>query len=187
MKIRTIAIGIALLVGLVGAGAWIIQHETNLLKPQAPSNDFRLVTWKDLEPPNSQPPMRVRDSYGLLKDDDPKTAELMRDMQELLDNAPTVPELNDTAVKLAGYLVPLDESKGGLKEFLLVPYYGACVHTPPPPGNQIVHVFSSKPVQGFRSMDTVWVSGVIKTSRQKSAVGNSGYRLDAVAVTEYVR
>lgn len=48
-------------------------------------------------------------------------------------------DLNDKNVTLAGYMLPLDMSGKQVREFLLVPYMGACIHTPPPPPNQIVH------------------------------------------------
>jgi uncharacterized protein len=83
--------------------------------------------------------------------------------------------------------VPLDDAKSGLKEFLLVPYFGACIHTPPPPANQIVHVLTgTQPIKGFRSMDPVWVNGTLKTARQDSAMGNSAYRIEASSVERYV-
>ena len=54
--------------------------------------------------------------------------------------------LNGQYVKLPGYVVPLESDAGGLlSEFLLVPYYGACIHVPPPPSNQIVYVRLNKP------------------------------------------
>ncbi|HOB95556.1 MAG TPA: DUF3299 domain-containing protein, partial [Aquabacterium sp.] len=67
----------------------------------------------------------------------------------------------------------------------LVPYFGACIHTPPPPANQIVLVVPAKPAGGFRSMDTVWVSGVLRTVRNNSPMGSSGYRLEAALVERY--
>lgn len=36
--------------------------------------------------------------------------------------------LDGAAVKLAGYPVPHDQVKGEVKEFLQVPYFGACIH-----------------------------------------------------------
>ena len=60
-------------------------------------------------------------------------------------------------VRIPGVVVPLEDSKDGLKEFLLVPYFGACVHSPPPPANQIVHVLPKSPAKGLRSMDAVWI------------------------------
>ncbi|MGI9201102.1 MAG: DUF3299 domain-containing protein [Woeseiaceae bacterium] len=51
-----------------------------------------------------------------------------------------VKELDGTFVRIPGYAVPLELSGSKVTEFLLVPYVGACIHTPPPPPNQIVHV-----------------------------------------------
>ena len=66
-----------------------------------------------------------------------------------------------------------------------LPYFGACIHTPPPPANQIVWVVPAKPAAGFHSMDTVWVSGTLRGNRSDSPMGASGYRLDAVLVEAY--
>ncbi len=63
-------------------------------------------------------------------------------------DAPVVKELDGQQVKLPGYIVPLEVSEEGrTTEFLLVPYYGACIHVPPPPSNQIVHIFSEMGVR----------------------------------------
>jgi hypothetical protein len=106
-------------------------------------------------------------------------------MREAWDNAPTNPALVGQAVRLPGFVVPLEDTKDGLKEFLLVPYFGACIHSPPPPANQIVHVLPRTPVKGFRSMDTVWVSGPLATVRTDSYMGASGYRIEATEVVRY--
>lgn len=82
-------------------------------------------------------------------------------------------------------MVPLEEVRGNITEFLLVPYFGACIHSPPPPANQIVFVLPKTGVKGFRAMDTVWVTGRLVTTRQSSFMGASGYRLDASTVERY--
>ena len=87
----------------------------------------------------------------MLSDGDPQAIEMMSQLREAWDNAPTVSALDGASGKLAGYLVPLDPVKGELKQFLLVPYFGACIHTPPPPANQIVHVLLAKPIKGFKN------------------------------------
>ena len=79
----------------------------------------------------------------------------------------------------------LDQAKDGLREFLLVPYFGACIHTPPPPANQIVHVRSQTPVKGLRSMDAVWVSGTLQIDSTKTDMGVSGYAMIAHQVQAY--
>ena len=51
-----------------------------------------------------------------------------------------VDDLDGRYVLLPGYVVPLEFSDSRIIEFLLVPWVGACIHKPPPPANQIVHV-----------------------------------------------
>ncbi len=77
----------------------------------------------------------------------------------------SVGELNGASIKMPGYVLPLEFSGRKLTEFLLVPWVGACIHTPPPPPNQIVHVVLD-PENSFesRSMyEPVWVSGEMLT------------------------
>jgi uncharacterized membrane protein len=45
-----------------------------------------------------------------------------------------------SSVRIPGYVLPLEFKDRKAVEFLLVPTVGACIHTPPPPANQIVHV-----------------------------------------------
>jgi uncharacterized protein len=86
--------------------------------------------------------------------------------------------MNGARIRLPSYVVPLDASRGELKQFLLVPYFGACI---PPPANQIVHVMLSAPKR-LRTMDVVWVSGTLHTQRQDSPMGMSRYSLQASGV-----
>lgn len=68
-----------------------------------------------------------------------------------------------------------------------MPYYGACIHTPPPPSNQVVHVVMDQPVQGMRTMDTVWVSGRLEVTSFTTEMGVAGYRIDRAEVSPYER
>ncbi len=154
--------------------------------PATTASTFREIQWDELVPKGWDPFAKFKlGKLGMLSDSDPRVQDMMQELREVLDNAPTVAALDGAAVKLPGFVVPLDEGKDGLKEFLLVPYFGACIHTPPPPANQIVHIVMAKPVKGVRTMDTVWVSGKLKAHRGDSVMGTSGYRLDAVLVNRY--
>lgn len=157
-------------------------------KPSTTGSGYTEIRWDDLVPKGWDPMQGMdKNTAGMaaLNDGDPKVVAMMQKLRELWDNAPTEPQLNNTRVKLPGYLVPLEESAAGHTEFLLVPYFGACIHTPPPPANQIVLVLPAKPAAGFRSMDTVWVSGTLKATRSNSPMGASGYRLEAAVVERY--
>lgn len=157
--------------------------KTDAAKP-APGQP-RLIAWEELVPKDWDPMKEFKGmDLSKLQDGDPRANELLMKMQEVSNNAPTNPAMNGVEIKLPGFIVPLEESKGEVTEFLLVPYFGACIHTPPPPANQIVHV---RPRQGakFRAMDTVWITGKLQTLRNDSMMGVSGYHVTAESVTKY--
>ena len=148
---------------------------------------YREINWDELVPKDWDPFKEMKGmNLAGLSDSDPRAADMLQRMREFWDNAPVNPQLNEQSIRIPGFVVPLDDSKAGMKEFLLVPYFGACIHTPPPPSNQIVHVVPRVAAKGFRSMDTVWVSGTLKAAKSDTVMGSSGYRLEAVIVEPYV-
>ena len=153
------------------------------------SQVFRETRWFELAPEGWDPYQQLRQArQGLtgLSDADPRAIDLLKQMREIWNNAPTNTKLDGAAVRIAGYVVPLDESRKGLAEFLLVPYFGACIHTPPPPSNQIIHVRLQRAMPGVRAMDPVWVSGAIHAERSDSSMGMSSYAMNGIAVERYV-
>ncbi|MGJ7530664.1 DUF3299 domain-containing protein [Variovorax sp. GB1P17] len=151
--------------------------------------DDREISWDDLVPKDWDPMKSFRDlqHLGALPDSDARVQKLYDRMRKVWDEAPTVPSLAGQAVKIPGFLVPLEAGKDGIREFLLVPYFGACIHTPPPPANQIIHVRSASPLKGLRTMDAVWVSGKLGLERSNSDLGVTGYSLSARHVTKYTQ
>lgn len=96
-------------------------------------------------------------------------------------------ELNNTPIRIPGFVVPLEGDQDMVTEFLLVPYFGACIHYPPPPPNQIVYVTTEK---GFRLEDwwePVWVEGTIRTEiRDVQDMATVGYAIsEPSAITLY--
>ena len=95
-------------------------------------------------------------------------------------------ELQGKPVKIPGFTVPLEDFASSATEFLLVPYVGACVHTPPPPPNQLVYVEMD---QGKRAkMDgwnPVWLEGILHIEDVTSVYGASSYRVVGTSVTPY--
>lgn len=146
----------------------------------------RTITWEALVPSGWDPFKDFKDlNFQLMDDADPRAAQMLKRMRDVWDNAPTNSTLVGQNVRIPGFVVPLEDSKEGLKEFLLVPYFGACVHSPPPPANQIVHVLPKSPAKGYRSMDAVWISGTLTAGKTDSYMGAAGYRIEAVSVTPY--
>lgn len=170
-----------LLQGLIAAFCWG-------MTPWLQAKDqFPEITWDELVPSDWDPMKSFQDlpELATLPDSDPRVQALYDQLRKIWDEAPTIPSLEGRAVKIPGFIVPLEGGKEGLREFLLVPYFGACIHTPPPPANQIIHVKSNPPVQGFQSMSSVWVSGTISLVRANSELGVSGYSMQAEQVEEY--
>jgi uncharacterized protein len=166
------------LAGLLGLGC---------IAAAGPAAAQKETTWEELIPKDWDPMKNLSvGNIGLVPEGSAKERDMMRQMREVWDNAPTVARMDGASVRLPGYVVPLEEVNGGLKEFLLVPYFGACIHSPPPPSNQVVHVLASEPLKGFRTMDTVWVSGTLKINRQDSAMGASSYQIKGPTVEPYV-
>lgn len=101
--------------------------------------------------------------------------------------------LDGETVRMPGYLLPLEFSGKEVTEFLLVPYVGACIHTPPPPPNQIVHVKPDKPVANLTVFAPIWVTGRMSTVSAKKSLSlvdgaadiDVGYSMRASLVEPY--
>jgi hypothetical protein len=144
----------------------------------------RTAKWDELLPKDWDPLKQFRDKSGAVREGSAREMEMMEELRKAWDNAPTRPELNGSRLRLPGYVVPLDSSAAGLKEFLLVPYFGARIHSPPPPANQIVYVKLAKPA-AIKTMDAVWVSGTLSTGRSDSPMGVSGYAMAGDLIEPY--
>ena len=61
------------------------------------------------------------------------------------------------AIRIPGFIVPLeqnDEQKA--TAFFVVPYFGACLHMPPPPPNQILYVEYEEGIAVENLYDPYW-------------------------------
>ncbi|MBB5392026.1 MULTISPECIES: DUF3299 domain-containing protein [unclassified Herbaspirillum] len=147
---------------------------------------YREIAWESLIPKDwdAMAPFKGL-KLDQLDDNDPRAAAALWKAKKYWKDAPVDPSMEGAAVRLPGFVVSLDREGEALKEFLLVPYFGACIHVPPPPANQIIHVKSSKAVKNVRTMDAVWISGVVKVERSDSSMGAAGYSMTAVKVEPY--
>jgi hypothetical protein len=94
--------------------------------------------------------------------------------------------IDGTIVRVPGFVVPLDDLQEEGAEFLLVPYYGACIHTPPPPPNQMVFVKmdGSKTVK-LSLFEPVWIEGRLRIRNVDSPYGAVGYEMAGMKVVPY--
>jgi len=100
--------------------------------------------------------------------------------------SPSLKALDGKQVKIPGYMVPLEDDSEIVSEFLLVPYVGACIHTPPPPPNQIVQVkMNSQKKVKMSFWDPVWVYGKLQIATIKSPYGDVGFQLTGMQIEPY--
>ena len=132
----------------------------------AAGDPAREITWDDLLPEGWVPPSFSVDHFF---DATPAQAASV--------DAPVVAALNGERVRLPGYLVPLVLEGEKLKDFLMVPYFGACIHVPPPPPNQIVFVSLEEAVFVEDPYGPHWVTGVMSTSAAQTELADAAYTL----------
>ncbi|WP_137888614.1 DUF3299 domain-containing protein [Pseudomonas sp. 2FE] len=147
----------------------------------------RELTWSELIPadapaaPQAQAPL-----HDLSQLADALAAESAPAATQQSPAAPVVKALDGQDVKLPGYIVPLDVTEEGrVTEFLLVPYFGACIHVPPPPSNQIVHVTSELGVLMDALYQPFWIEGPLQVQASSSELAEAGYQMDASKIYPY--
>ncbi len=139
------------------------------------------INWQDLVPAQAgSTNADIQGMFGIVEHEQ---------ISKLKDSGPgdadVVTDYNGKTIRLAGYLVPLDLTSEGGTEFLLVPYYGACIHVPPPPPNQIVFVTTEKPYQLEALFDPVAVTGAFGVLTMATALADTGYVLAAEKFEDY--
>ena len=145
------------------------------------------LVWDDLIPADWRLD-KLTEKYDLdnLSDDDPRAEQVYEELQAFWKESPVVYDHDGKLIKIPGFVVPLEFGADTVSEFLLVPYYGACIHSPPPPANQTVYVKTEedKPFKGGM-FDTVWVTGTLVVEKIDSTYGPAGYRINATTVAPY--
>jgi len=142
----------------------------------------RELTWDEMVPPYTPPPSAAFPGSGVPGKEAPAT-----EYVPMYSSNP-VKALDGQYVKLPGYIVPLESDAGGLlDEFLLVPYFGACIHVPPPPPNQIVYVKLKKPFNLKSMADPYWITGTISTRTWTGDMADTDYVMsgDKVEIFEW--
>ena len=120
-----------------------------------------------------------------LDDLDPRAAQLMDQLQQALQSAPIVPEMDGKMIRIPGFVVPLEGEDQKVFTFFLVPYFGACIHVPPPPSNQIIYARYEPGVKLESLYDAVWLTGTLRTETFSHELASAGYRLEVFRIEPY--
>ncbi len=149
-----------------------------LLSVPKPPPGVRDLRWHELSPPGYNPGRYLQQlDIGRLGDSDPRAVQAMQKIQQEWDAAPAVSFADDQPVRLTGFPILLEPGQGLSRSILLVPYYGACIHRPSPPANQMVMVVLKNPMP--RNMDhlPIWVLGRIYPARTATQYGKAAYTI----------
>lgn len=108
------------------------------------------------------------------------------DYMPQLGSFDTVPELDGMLIRIPGYVVPFDFNlKNRQASFLLAPYMGACIHTPPPPPNQIIYVEADPAVKIGDIWVAYWLEGTLTAQTQESDLAAAAYTLKLTKIEPY--
>lgn len=108
------------------------------------------------------------------------------DLPAQLMEGRVVPEVDGRKVRIPGFVVPLEVTEDRrIVEFFLVPYYGACIHVPPPPPNQIIHVRYPAGFSPEALYDAFWISGTIRIDEVSNDLAESSYVMQADDILLY--
>lgn len=155
---------------------------------RALASAYELIDWEELIPDGWRQQvileLTLMRRFANAEDGDPKAEQAYAELKKTWDAAPIVKSMIGKKVRIPGYVVPLDAERMQSSDFLIVPYFGACVHSPPPPANQIILVVPPKGTR-TRTMDAIWVEGILGEERTFSEVGTSAYVIKADKVTPY--
>lgn len=106
--------------------------------------------------------------------------------QEVMTSARVRPELDGQKVRIPGFVVPIEyDGEQNITAFFLVPYFGACIHVPPPPPNQIVFVSGAKNLKADLIYNPFWIEGTLTTDTISHDLANSAYSLKVDKISEY--
>lgn len=119
----------------------------------------------------------MNDNFAALMDQSTQSEEAKK-YQSALQSTNIIKEMKDKFIRLPGFIVPLAQNEDQLvTEFFIVPYFGACLHFPPPPPNQIIHVEFEDGIELEDISQPFWFEGKLDLRLLESELGTSAYSM----------
>lgn len=146
--------------------------------------------WSDLIPEGFEPEVLLKKyekdlaRLEALPDGSEEGLAIIQKIQAEVDMIPTNSKLDGKWVKLPGYIAPLKVQNAAIQRFLLVPYFGACIHVPPPPVNQTVLV-DTLPKERIRLHEADYpfmITGKLSLQKTTTDIGSAGYHITEATV-----
>ena len=161
------------------------------------SASFKQIEWNDLIPEEDldvlmNPPSYIDDLEENATDDE--IADMLNDAvnsadndryQQALVSTNIIQQLNAQTIRIPGFVVPVEFDEESITEFFLVPYFGACIHSPPPPPNQIIYVHAPQGLKLDTLYDPFWISGTLSTKLIENYMATAAYSLKMASYEPY--
>jgi len=150
--------------------------------PLAAAETAQEISWDDLIPAGYSADallIKYQDEIAKLEDDSSDAQVIYDKIMQEMDEAPMNESIADKYISLAGFIAPLSQQQGKVTEFLLVPYFGACIHVPPPPVNQTVYIKAAEG-QGIPYEEAYMpysITGKMQLQKNNTDIGNAGYSI----------
>lgn len=184
----SIRVAVLLLLGLAGCHAPNPQYDASDGPTLASLTEGGTpVSWPDLIPPGSiasiRPPQfqihrSYNNSFGQESGDGgPEGLDHSSTQRaEQFGSFETVSSLDGRHVALTGYVVSLEtDAYGRMTDFLFVPFFGACIHVPPPPPNQVIHVHLQHAIEPPEPWDPYVLRGILQANTYDADVASAAY------------
>lgn len=165
---------------------------------ELPASTFKTVEWEDLIPLADLDALQNPPSYLYDFEDGSAEDEINSQLANAVTNAVNdryqqalvstqiIPQMDGRNVRIPGFVVPLEfDDEQTITEFFLVPYFGACIHSPPPPPNQIIYVYAPKGIQLETLYDPFWISGKLSTKLVENYMATAAYSLQMQSYEDY--
>jgi hypothetical protein len=163
------------------------------------SDNYKEIEWIELMPADDlqallNPPKFLADiedgssndsveALGNLGESDDQ----VKRFEEALKSTRVIEAFDQRRIRIPGFIVPLESNEQQqVTQFFIVPYFGACLHLPPPPPNQIIYVEYSDGLELTTLYDPYWFEGTLAIDHTQKELGDSAYtlRLDDAYIFE---
>jgi hypothetical protein len=99
----------------------------------------------------------------------------------------TVASLASQTITISGFIVPIDfYPNKDIKHIFLVPYFGACIHFPPPPPNQMLYARLGQGFENFDINQAYTINGKLKIEPFEDLIGTSAYSIEVVSIEVFI-
>ena len=160
---------------------------------------FKTIQWTDLIPKEDldallNPPSYITDVEDGSEEDridsqihnNGTTSTRDDRYQQALVSNRVIDEMDGQAIRIPGFIVALEfDDEQTITQFFLVPFFGACIHVPPPPPNQIIFVDYPEGFKVDNLYEPIWVSGIVKTSTIENDIATAAYSINMQYFEKY--